>query len=684
FLRLLVCHATLIGLAERPVVPRELARAEDVFDARAPHSYGLDLADLSDQSWSLLPGMGDFLVDVHTRRFSTLTYTRSAGDAEDISLFDRRRKKNIALYASVAKLEARGRFYSEDDLVDYDVLDYNVDASFDPEREWVEGRARLKVRVRAHVMQTMSLRLAASLALRGVAADSFGRLLGLRVRDQDLIIVNFPEPVPRDTEFTLAVSYAGRLEPQQLDREAIALQRAAGQDLPQEGPVVLPEPRFIYSNRTYWYPQSTVSDYATATLKIAVAEGFNAVATGELTDGPTVLFQGTAGTPRQLYVFTAGDPVRYLGCIISRFTRAASLAQSIETVASANKRTHGLPRAPTRASRESVQLSVEANPRQVGRGRALSERLARIASFYGSLVGDIPYPSFTVALVESNLPGGHSPPYFAILNQPLPTTPFAWRNDPAYFDRFPDFFVAHELAHQWWGHAVGWKNYHEQWLSEGLAQYFAALYAEHDSGPEVFGDIVRHLRRFAVQFSAEGPVYLGYRLGHIQNQGRVFRSIVYNKGAAVMHMLRRLVGDEAFFRGLKRFYSEWRFTKAGTDDLRRAFEAESNRSLARFFEGWIYGSDLPALEFTYRVEQDNEARNVVLRFEQRGELFDLPVTVTLNYASGRQAEKVVPVGDRVTELRVPLAGQLRSVDVNRDQAALARIKRREELRPQRR
>ena len=58
-------------------------------------------------------------------------------------------------------------------------------------------------------------------------------------------------------------------------------------------------------------------------------------------------------------------------------------------------------------------------------------------------------------------------------------------------------------------------------------------------------------------------------------------------------MLRRLLGDEVFFRGVRRFYDECKFRKAGTEDLRRAFEAESGRSLESFFERWIYGTDLP-------------------------------------------------------------------------------------------
>jgi aminopeptidase N len=324
-----------------------------------------------------------------------------------------------------------------------------------------------------------------------------------------------------------------------------------------------------------------------------------------------------------------------------------------------------------------MTLGLEANPRQQARMRDLGGRAAKMLQFYASLLGDFPYQSFTLALVESQIPGGHSPPYFAVLNQPLPTSPFAWRSDPVNFDDFPDFFLAHEIAHQWWGQAIGWKNYHEQWLSEGFAQYFAALYARHARGEQVFTGIMRQMRKTAADFSDQGPVYLGYRLGHLQGQGRIFRALVYNKGAVVVHMLRRLVGDDAFFRALRGFYERSRFTKVGTDDLRRAFEAATGRELTRFFERWIYGETLPQLTFSYEVSSSSkdENRDIVLRFAQGVEQFDVPVTVSLVYANGTTSDVVVAVQDAVTEVRVPLAGALRSVNVNADHAALAEIRK---------
>ncbi len=282
---------------------------------------------------------------------------------------------------------------------------------------------------------------------------------------------------------------------------------------------------------------------------------------------------------------------------------ASTLAQQLSQVAKALA-------IPPVGARNTVRLIVEANKRQADRGRDAVETAADIIRLYSALIGDVPFDAITVAMLEDELPGGHAPGYFTMINTPPPITPFNWRNDPAAFQGFPEFFMAHEMAHQWFGQAVGWKNYHEQWLSEGFAQYFAALYARERRGEGTFRDILRQFRRWAIEDSDQGPVYLGYRLGHIKNETRVFRALVYNKGAAVLHMLRGLVGDEHFFKGLRRFYAQNRFKKAGTDDLRKAMEAESGRNLERFFERWIYDSNIPRLRFSSAVEGQEAGRAV--------------------------------------------------------------------------
>ena len=349
--------------------------------------------------------------------------------------------------------------------------------------------------------------------------------------------------------------------------------------------------------------------------------------------------------------------MRYLGWATSRFVHIDSAAFTITAPEEDAAPLEGV-------AYTFGDLHVASSGMLQRRARELFEEGQRVMKFYGSLLGDVPYQSFTLAVVESDQPGGHSQPYFAALSHPSASAPIAWRADPAYFECFPEFFLAHEAAHQWWGQAVGWKNYHEQWISEGFSQYFAALYAEHAKKPLVFDSIVSQLTRSTLDRSDQGPVYLGYRLGHIRNDGRVFRAIVYNKGALSLHMLRRMIGDDMFFRGLRRFYSTWRFKKAGTEDVKAAFELESNLDLDRFFDRWISWFSLPRIKFSYTTAPDA----VTVRFEQIGEMFDVPITVTLEYANS-STDVVIPLTEQVTTQRIPVSGVLRGVEANGDNAA---------------
>ena len=203
---------------------------------------------------------------------------RSTKDAEDISLFDRRRRRNIAVYASAQKLASRGRFYGEDELVDYDVLRQDVEVAFSPDRMWIEGTATLEVRVRTFALATLTLRLAESLAVRSVMAGDYGRLLHLRVVGQNSVLVNLPATVQRNGIIRFTVVYGGRLEPQQIEREGIVLDQ---QSNTQQEEVYIPiEPQYVYSNRSYWYPQNTVTDYAISRLRVSVPAEFDVVASG--------------------------------------------------------------------------------------------------------------------------------------------------------------------------------------------------------------------------------------------------------------------------------------------------------------------------------------------------------------------------------------------------------------------
>jgi peptidase M1-like protein len=647
-------RVTISSLTEAAADPRQLRRAEEVFSEHASKSFNVDLQDLSSDDWFLLPPFGDFLAEIDTRRFGTLTYTLTAEQAEDISVFRRKDRLTLALYASVGKLAARGRFYSDDALRDYDVLDYSIEASIDPERRTLRGRARLLIRVRSTALPSVRVRLAETLAVTGVTSVEYGRLLHLRIRGQNTVVVNLPRTLLQDSDLTLVMTYVGAVPNQELDTDTIKL----APDAQEQGPTEPREPALLLSNRSYWYPQNPVPDYATASMRISVPSGYTCIASGHPVPASDVvsLRDIVSGSDGPAFSFRADQPLRYLALVIARLWR---IGEGRVVVQNQSDPGSGV---------DSIAVTVASQSALRSQSRQVPQDAEAILQFYSSLMGDAPYTSAAIALLEGDLPGGHSPGYFAVLNTPATFATVNWRGDPASFDNFPQFFLAHELAHQWWGQAIGWKNYHEQWISEGFAQYFAALYAQKTRGDRVFTDMLRQFRRWSLSESDQGPVHLGSRLGHVKRDPRVFRALVYNKGAAVLHMLRRLLGDEVFFRGLRRFYMDRRYQKAGTEDFERAMEAESGRVLDRFFERWIYGSGIPRVKYSTQISD----KHVVVRFEQTADqVFDIPVTVTLTYSDGRTSSIVVPVTDVQVERSIPADSSVRRVQINQDSAALA-------------
>ena len=629
------------SLTAMPVDPAEAARAQALFDDKMPRTYNIDLRSLTSERWSLEPPADSLIAEFRTSRNGWLTYARSPAEPEDVSLFDRDNQRNIALYASAERLKQRGRFYSEDDGATFDVEHYRLDLSFDPMKSWVSGHASLTVRITSSAVSSITIRLSPQLAVSSVSSPGYGEVLALRVVGQNSILLSLPTFVERGASLTFDVRYSGRIEAQSIDREAVMLsagemdqQKTIG-SVENDGARMTAEPRFIYSSRSPWYPQGQSSDYATVDMRLSVPADYQVVASGSLvrTAITPALDTGRGGPQRSVRTseFVSDRPVRYLACVISRLVPIGRTRVDVP----------GMP---------ALNLDVMSNQRMAGSNRQMAPRVSSMLQYFARTIGEAPYPDFTLTAVDDNLPGGHSPAFFAIFHQPLPTSPYSWSDDPVAFDdNYKHLFLAHEVAHQWWGQAIGWKNYHEQWLSEGLAQYFAALYAAEDRGPAMLDTLIQAMRESTKEYYEQGPIALGYRLGHIKRDGRVFRAVVYNKSAVVLHMLRRLIGDEAFFSGLRRFYSTYRFKKAGAEDLQAAFEAGTSLKLDRFFDMWIRGFAKPAV----RVAFENREEGGVIRIEQTRGVFDFPLTVSVQYADGKSEERTIKVTDRIVEERVP-------------------------------
>lgn len=222
-------------------------------------------------------------------------------------------------------------------------------------------------------------------------------------------------------------------------------------------------------------------------------------------------------------------------------------------------------------------------------------------------------------------------------------------------DSFWRYVAAHEVAHQWWGHVVGWKSYHDQWMSEGFAHLSTSLYVWYvRKDLDKFNDFWEEQRREIVESSPAtkdrkpytvGPVTQGFRLSSAKT-GAAYQFLVYPKGAYILHMIRMMMYDvregDAKFRAMMKDFVQTHFNKdVSTEDFKRIVEKhitpdmdiDNNGRMDWFFNQWVYGSEVPAYRLEYKIGSDNSLSG---RVTQSGvsDSFAMVVPLYLDFGKG--------------------------------------------------
>jgi len=208
-------------------------------------------------------------------------------------------------------------------------------------------------------------------------------------------------------------------------------------------------------------------------------------------------------------------------------------------------------------------------------------RVGEIVDFYSRLIGPFPYPD--LAHVEALTPFGGMENATAI-----------FYNDSLYRARtLPERTVAHETAHQWFGDAVTEDDWHHLWLSEGFANYLAAMWAEHAGGPAA---LAAEMRREAESYFVSGVVDRPVLDPAVRQVDSLLNANNYQKGAWVLHQLRGLVGDSAFVAGLRTYYRTYRDSSAVSADFAGVMAAAAGRDLDWYFLQSLTQPGYPVLE----------------------------------------------------------------------------------------
>jgi len=194
------------------------------------------------------------------------------------------------------------------------------------------------------------------------------------------------------------------------------------------------------------------------------------------------------------------------------------------------------------------------------------------------------------------------------------------------------YVSVHELAHQWFGDMITCADWHHGWLNEGFATYSEALWEEHSAGFEAYQNYME-----GKEFFDEGKVYLE---DVSDPYSGVFRSIIYNKGAWVLHMLRGVVGDEDFFEILHSYAldEDFRYKNSTTEDFQAICESVSGEDLDYFFDQWIYDERYPVYHYNFQQSEDAKVHISIeqVQASESGwrEVFQMPLDIRINFEFG--------------------------------------------------
>jgi len=431
--------------------------------------------------------------------------------------------------------------------------------------------------------------------------DDGGRQIPASRSQQDFTVrLNFDQPLVKGKPVTATFDYDGRL--------------AGNEDSPVYG-IKFAAIHNDYAYLMYparWFPISGyTTDRYSAEMNITVAAGNKVVASGLETSRPS--------GDKIVYSFRFDEP---------------SFPGSLAVVRGE----------PVKVSESGVMTTVFFRGGEQAMANVYGQETGRIMTYFTGMFGLPPYANLTLVETENGAPNGYSAPGVIFLSS------------RAIGHDVGTKLMSNQISRQWWQVLLSPATRNHLWLSNGFAAYSELLYSEHTNGP---GALETQFRDVAVEALTVDNVPI-IQASRLEDYSPELWALTGSKGAAVLNMLRFVLGDAKFFESIKEYVKNHAWKSVTTEDFRKAAESVSQQNLGYFFIEWIESSGAPEFKMDYTIFRTQKGFRVMGKVAQDLDTFRMPVELKIE-TEGNPEEKRVEVVGTSSEFSVDTFGKPKTV-----------------------
>ncbi|PWT70166.1 MAG: hypothetical protein C5B46_09975, partial [Proteobacteria bacterium] len=487
----------------------------------------------------------------------------------------------------------------------------------------------------------------------------------------DYVAVILPQPLAPGATQTLEFHYAGKR----------AIRKAGSGN--------------YFCESSGWYPERPNSFAARADFDLTFHSPKNSilVATGEKTN------EAVEGNQR-ITTWKSEMPLAVAGFAYGEYKVVNDKAGDVAVDVYANREPDDVMQAVQRYFESGQAMGVVGSLSPSGVAKEMGAEMANTVRLFSSYFGPYPYKHLSV----TSLPISYS------YGQGWPGLIYLWsasfldatqRHEIGLKDGFEltDFFRAHESSHQWWGHRVGWKSYHDQWLSEGFAEFSGNLYVQYRENMKEYlnrwkkeKELLRSKDPYSHAIESLGPIWMGQRIRSSVTMPGAYQDLIYSKGGYVLHMLRMQLWDgrsadpDHNFKAMMQDYCKTFDNKAAsTEDFKaivekhmlQSMDIDGNHKMDWFFNEYVYGMGEPEYHFHATLEPTPDGKTHMKAELTRAGVPDTWKDVVPVYA--HMGDKTVKMGNlrssHPTEvMETTIVGKIDRISINDYEDLLAEVK----------